>query len=62
MEWMKTIGSGAWALVGALIGLAVAVVIGIPLGQWMWNTILVPYAMPLIAAAVLTLVVKQVQS
>ncbi|MEK7560740.1 MAG: hypothetical protein AAB539_02175 [Patescibacteria group bacterium] len=58
MEWIKTIGKGAWVLVGALIGVAVAVKFGIPLGEWTWDNLIVPNAMPLTAAALVTYVVS----
>lgn len=55
MEWLKQVGTWAMGGVAALAGLAVFVVVFLPLGQWFWDGWLgkMENAVGLIAAGVL---------
>lgn len=55
MEWLRQVGTWAMGGVAALAGLAVFVVVFLPLGHWFWDNWLgnINNAVGLIAAGVL---------
>jgi len=63
LEGFRSLGLAAWGLVSGLIGLAVFVVVGIPLGNWFWGWLTTEgNALALIAAALVAFAVNHLQA